>query len=57
MTIVITSLFFVSFFNVVGHEFLKKESIVSPPSPCTTFDRNLEPLDFVPNFSLQLYSE
>ena len=46
MTIVITILFFIygivfgSFFNVVGLRVPKKESIVSPPSHCTTCDRN-----------------
>ncbi|KAA0965352.1 prepilin peptidase [Sporosarcina sp. ANT_H38] len=57
MTIVITSLFFIygivfgSFFNVVGLRVPKKESIVSPPSHCTTCDRKLGPLDLVPVFS------
>lgn len=57
MTIVITSLFFIygivfgSFFNVVGLRVPKKESIVSPPSHCTTCDRKLGVLDLVPVFS------
>lgn len=57
MTITITILFFIygtvfgSFFNVVGLRVPKKESIVSPPSRCTTCDRNLGPLDLVPVFS------
>ncbi|MEK5069493.1 prepilin peptidase [Sporosarcina sp. FSL K6-1508] len=57
MTIVITILFFIygivfgSFFNVVGLRIPKKESIVSPPSHCTTCDRKLEFLDLVPVFS------
>ena len=57
MTIVITSLFFIygivfgSFFNVVGLRVPKKESIVSPPSHCTTCDRKLGFLDLVPVFS------
>lgn len=57
MTIVITSLFFIygivfgSFFNVVGLRVPKKESIVSPPSHCTSCDRKLGVLDLVPVFS------
>jgi len=57
MTIVITSLFFIygivfgSFFNVVGLRVPKKESIVSPPSHCTTCDRKLGVLDLVPVLS------
>jgi len=57
VTIVITSLFFIygivfgSFFNVVGLRVPKKESIVSPPSHCTTCDRKLGFLDLVPVFS------
>ncbi|CAM3110165.1 A24 family peptidase [Filibacter tadaridae] len=57
MIYVYTTLFFIygivfgSFFNVVGLRVPKKESIVSPPSHCTTCDRNLGPLDLVPVFS------
>ena len=40
-----------SFFNVVGLRVPKKESIVSPPSCCTTCDRKLGILDLVPVFS------
>lgn len=42
---------FGSFFNVVGLRVPKKESIVSPPSHCTTCDRKLGALDLVPVFS------
>lgn len=42
---------FGSFFNVVGLRVPKKESIVSPPSHCTTCDRNLGVLDLIPVFS------
>ena len=42
---------FGSFFNVVGLRIPKKESIVSPPSHCTTCDRKLGVLDLVPVFS------
>lgn len=57
MTIVYVVLFFIygivfgSFFNVVGLRVPKKESIVSPPSHCTTCDRNLTTLDLIPVFS------
>ncbi|MFJ7933528.1 prepilin peptidase [Sporosarcina sp. NPDC096371] len=57
MSIVIIVLFFLygivfgSFFNVVGLRVPKKESIVSPPSRCTTCDRKLGVLDLVPVFS------
>ncbi len=57
MTIVITILFFIygivfgSFFNVIGLRIPKKESIVSPPSHCTTCDRKLGVLDLLPVFS------
>lgn len=40
-----------SFFNVIGLRIPKKESIVSPPSHCTTCDRRLGLLDLVPVFS------
>ncbi|WP_354314551.1 prepilin peptidase [Sporosarcina psychrophila] len=52
MTIVITSLFFVSFFNIVGLRVPKRELIVSPPSYCTTCDQKLRFLDLVPVFSI-----
>ncbi|ARD47039.1 prepilin peptidase [Sporosarcina sp. P37] len=42
---------FGSFFNVVGLRVPLKESIVSPPSRCTTCDRNLSAADLVPVFS------
>lgn len=42
---------FGSFFNVVGLRVPKKESIVSPPSHCTTCDRRLTAADLVPVFS------
>jgi len=51
------SLFFIygivfgSFFNVVGLRIPKKESIVSPPSHCTTCQRKLMALDLIPVFS------
>jgi leader peptidase (prepilin peptidase) / N-methyltransferase len=57
MTITITILFFIygivfgSFFNVVGLRLPKKESIVSPPSHCTTCDLKLGLLDLIPVFS------
>lgn len=57
MDIVLIALFFIygivfgSFFNVVGLRVPKKESIVSPPSHCTTCDRKLGALDLVPVFS------
>ncbi|MBE1554570.1 prepilin peptidase [Sporosarcina limicola] len=57
MTIVIMTLFFLygivfgSFFNVVGLRLPKKESIISPPSRCTTCDRRLGVFDLVPVFS------
>lgn len=57
MTIVYGILFFIygiifgSFFNVVGLRVPKKESIVSPPSHCTTCKRNLTAIDLIPVFS------
>lgn len=57
MIYVYTTLFFIygivfgSFFNVVGLRIPKKESIVSPPSHCTTCDRKLGVLDLMPVFS------
>ena len=57
MTIFYLILFFIygvvfgSFFNVVGLRVPKKESIVSPPSHCTTCERKLGKLDLVPIFS------
>lgn len=57
MTITITILFFIygivfgSFFNVVGLRIPKKESIVSPPSHCTTCNRKLGLIDLIPVFS------
>ncbi|WP_186668553.1 A24 family peptidase [Sporosarcina sp. BP05] len=42
---------FGSFFNVVGLRVPKKESIVSPPSHCTTCDRKLGVPDLVPVLS------
>ena len=57
MTFVYTALFFIygitfgSFFNVVGLRVPKKESIISPPSYCTTCDRQLKFLDLVPVLS------
>lgn len=57
MNIVWIILFFIygiifgSFFNVVGLRLPKKESIVSPPSHCTSCNRRLRLLDLVPIFS------
>lgn len=57
MNVVWIILFFIygaifgSFFNVVGLRVPKKESIVSPPSHCTTCNRKLRPLDLIPIFS------
>ena len=42
---------FGSFYNVVGLRVPKKESIVSPPSHCTSCQRRLTALDLVPIFS------
>lgn len=47
----IYGIIFGSFFNVVGLRVPKKESIVSPPSHCTTCERNLTTLDLIPVFS------
>lgn len=43
-----------SFYNVVGLRVPKKESIVSPPSHCTSCDRRLTALDLIPVFSYLL---
>lgn len=57
MAYVIGGFFFIygivfgSFFNVVGLRVPKNESIISPPSHCTTCDRNLGVLDLIPVFS------
>lgn len=57
MNIVLLVLFFLygsifgSFFNVVGLRVPKKESIVSPPSHCTTCQRKLGIVDLIPIFS------
>lgn len=57
MDVMLVLLFFIygivfgSFFNVVGLRVPKKESIVSPPSHCTTCNRKLGALDLVPVFS------
>ncbi|WP_203246788.1 prepilin peptidase [Sporosarcina beigongshangi] len=57
MDVVFLLLFFIygivfgSFFNVVGLRVPKKESLVSPPSRCTTCNRKLRVLDLVPVFS------
>jgi len=57
VTLVYVVLFFIygivfgSFFNVVGLRVPKKESIVSPPSHCTTCQRKLVVLDLIPVFS------
>lgn len=40
-----------SFYNVVGLRIPKKESIVNPPSHCTTCNRRLTLIDLVPIFS------
>lgn len=45
---------FGSFFNVVGLRVPKKESIVSPPSHCTSCHRRLTALDLVPVLSYVL---
>lgn len=42
---------FGSFYNVVGLRVPKKESIVSPPSHCTSCDRRLTFVDLIPVFS------
>lgn len=44
-------LVFGSFFNVVGLRIPKKESIVHPPSHCTTCNRRLTAIDLIPVFS------
>lgn len=55
-----TLLFFIygivfgSFFNVVGLRVPKKQSIVSPPSHCTSCHRKLGVLDLIPVFSYLL---
>lgn len=57
MEIILSVFFFLygivlgSFFNVVGLRIPKKESIVAPPSHCTTCNRKLGALDLVPVFS------
>jgi len=57
VTLVYVVLFFIygivfgSFFNVVGLRVPKKDSIVSPPSHCTTCQRKLVVLDLIPVFS------
>ena len=40
-----------SFYNVVGLRVPKKESIVTPPSHCTTCQKRLQPIDLIPVFS------
>ena len=45
---------FGSFFNVVGLRVPKKQSIVSPPSHCTSCKRKLGVLDLIPVFSYLL---
>ena len=45
---------FGSFFNVVGLRVPKKKSIVSPPSHCTTCQRQLTAIDLVPVLSYLL---
>lgn len=42
---------FGSFFNVVGLRVPKKESIVKPPSHCTSCNRRLTAVDLIPVFS------
>ena len=44
-------LIFGSFFNVVGLRVPNKESIVTPPSHCTSCQRRLTALDLIPVFS------
>ena len=51
MTFFIFGLVFGSFFNVVGLRVPMKESIMSPPSHCTTCERRLTVLDLVPVLS------
>ena len=57
MDIAYTVVFFVfglvlgSFYNVVGLRVPKKESIVTPPSHCTTCQKRLQPIDLIPVFS------
>ena len=51
ITFFIFGLVFGSFFNVVGLRVTMKESIVSPPSHCTTCERQLTVLDLVPVLS------
>ena len=40
-----------SFYNVVGLRVPKKETIVTPPSHCTTCQKRLQPIDLIPVFS------
>ena len=40
-----------SFYNVVRLRVPKKESIVTPPSHCTTCQKRLQPIDLIPVFS------
>jgi len=49
--IFVFGLVFGSFYNVVGLRVPKKESIVSPPSHCTTCQRQLTAIDLVPVLS------
>ncbi|MBM7662314.1 leader peptidase (prepilin peptidase)/N-methyltransferase [Bacillus mesophilus] len=51
LLVIIFSLIFGSFFNVVAIRLLKKESISYPPSHCTTCSHRLGALDLVPVFS------
>ncbi|MFJ7735050.1 prepilin peptidase [Lysinibacillus sp. NPDC097287] len=51
ITVFVFGLVFGSFFNVVGLRVPMKESIVSPPSHCTTCQRQLTVLDLVPVLS------
>lgn len=54
MLFFIYGIVFGSFLNVVGLRVPKKESIVAPPSHCTTCNRKLAPLDLIPVFSYLL---
>ena len=47
----ILGIIFGSFYNVVGLRLSKEESIVFPPSHCTSCNHKLSPLDMVPIFS------
>lgn len=47
----ILGIIFGSFYNVVGLRLAKEESIIFPPSHCTSCNHQLSPLDMIPIFS------